>query len=405
MAAPKAATPKGLSELQERLLGYTQEESKNTKRDTRPMSSAQPGLLLNENGKTNPPITLKLNGRPAQLHDNLRRHGLEGEEAFLVVAAQYLSKCPKRRKWSFFPVDRSMEAARSVRGDRALSASLARAVASDPQGHQLPTWYQFFVGRRFREGSGKFFTPQAVASAMAQLLPRHAGAVVMDPTCGGGTFLREASRHWQGIPCQFVGNDVDRMLVGLAELVLTLSVPTNHRCTWSCLNLYDDDLAGSGLCGKVNGILANPPFSLALDRVANPGGIYRIGYRNSDAIFLDVCLELLAPGGSLVCLLPHSLVANSEFEQLRQTVERYWNLHGVVTLPEGVFYLTGNTTTRADIIHLQKKPSRRPSKSVFFANAPSVGIALNSRTTGKVENALALVIDDPRVKACVASQS
>ena len=399
MAATKAATPKGLSELQERLLGYAQAESKNQEGATHQMSSAHLSLPFNENGKTNPQITLELNGWPALLHDNLRRHGLEGEEAFLVVAAQYLSKCPKRWKWSFFPVDRSREAARLVRGDRALSASLARAVASDPQGRQLPTWYQFFVGRRFREGSGKFFTPQSVASVMAQLLPRNAGAVVMDPTCGGGTFLCEASRHWQGIPCHLVGNDVDRMLVGLAELVLTLSAPTNHRCIWSCRNLYDDDFAGTCVRGKVNGILANPPFSLALDRVANPGDIYRIGYRNSDALFLDVCLELLAPGGSLVCLLPHSLVANSEFERLRRTVEQHWNLRGVVTLPEGVFYLTGNTTTRADIIHLQKKPSRRSSQSVFFANAPSVGIALNSRTTSEAENALALVIDDPRVKA------
>ena len=368
------------------------------------MSRVQPIPPLNENGRKTLPTALELNGWTALLHDGLRRHGLEGEEAFLVVASQYLSKCPEHG-WSFFPVDRSRKAARLVSGDRALSASLAQVVASDPQGQQLPTWYQFFVGRRFREGSGKFFTPQSVASAMVQLLPRHAGAVVMDPTCGAGTFLCEASRRWQGDPCQLIGNDVDRMLVGLAELVLTLSVPTNHPCTWSCRNLYDDDLAVIGLRGKVNGILANPPFSLALDRVANPGDIYRIGYRNSDAIFLDVCLELLAPGGSLVCLLPHSLVANSEFERLRQTVERHWDLRGVITLPEGVFYLTGNTTTRADILHLQKKSSGRSSERVFFANAPSVGLALNSRTTGKTENALALVTADPRVTAFVASQS
>jgi hypothetical protein len=111
---------------------------------------------------------------------------------------------------------------------------------------------------------------------------------------------------------------------------------------------------------------------------------------------------LLAPGGSLVCLLPHSLVVNSEFDQLRRSAERHWELCGVVTLPEGVFYLTGNTTTRADIIHLRKKTGRHQQiHKAFFANAPTVGFPLNSRTTYFGENSLDLIAGDPRVLDCI----
>ncbi len=337
------------------------------------------------------------------LHNALRRYGVEGEDAFLVLASRYLdTQKAGRRDFSFFPVERGFAALNIVAHDKQVLSILDGIIAGDPQGRDLPTWYQFFFGRRFREGSGKFFTPRTIAAAMARLLPIQPGAILLDPTCGGGTFLCEASRRWGDTPCRLVGNDVDRMLVGLTELVLALSAPAHHDLEFSCFNLYDADAELRNLRGKVHGILANPPFSLPLERVAKPGELFGLGYRNSDALFLDVCLDLLAPGGSLVCLLPHSLIVNSEFEQLRRSAERHWELCGVVTLPEGVFYLTGNTTTRADIIQLRKKAGRfQQSHRAFFANAPTVGFPLNSRTTYFGENSLDLIAGDPRVLECI----
>jgi len=341
------------------------------------------------------------------LHNALRRYGVEGEDAFLVLASRYLdSQKSARRDFSFFPVERGVAALNMVAHDKQVLSILDGVVAGDPKGREMPTWYQFFLGRRFREGSGKFFTPRTIAAAMARLLPIHAGALVADLTCGGGTFLCEASRRWAEKPCQLVGNDVDRMLVGLTELVLALSAPPHHDFTFSCFNLYDADAELRNFRGKVQGILANPPFSLPLEGVAKPGELFGLGYRNSDALFLDVCLDLLAPGGNLVCLLPHSLVVNSEFDQLRRSVERHWELCGIVTLPEGVFYLTGNTTTRADIVHLRKKTGRQQQNhKVFFANAPTVGFPLNSRTTYFGENSLDIIVGDPRVLECIKASA
>jgi type I restriction-modification system DNA methylase subunit len=224
----------------------------------------------------------------------------------------------------------------------------------------------------------------------------------MDPTCGGGTFLTEALKTWGSIPCKLVGNDVDRMLVGLTEIILAISARPHHAFDLRCANLFDCGTEFQNYWGAVDCILANPPFSLALEKVGIRSKLFELGYRNSDAIFLDVCRQLLVPGGSLVCLLPHSIIVNSEYHTLRTAVEKEWELCGVITLPEGVFYLTANTSTRADIVHLRNRGGKaKPAGQSYFANAPSVGIPLNSRTNDFGENTLEMIVADARVRKCV----
>lgn len=335
----------------------------------------------------------------ARIDLGLRRHGIEGENAFLAVASAYLNERSRSRLHQF-PIDRALDIYGSIDRDRQLVRELEAMASLDPRGRKLSVVYQFFLGRKFREGSGKFFTPQPVANAMARLLPLVPDAIVMDPTCGGGTFLIEASERWRDYPCRLIGNDVDTMLAGLTELVLSLATPLRHSYSASASNLYDPNPDLRELQGQVTGILANPPFSLPLSSVGYESELFKIGYRTSDAIFLDVCLDLLQPNGSLVCLLPHSIIANAEYETLRRTVEKRWELCGVVTLPEGVFYLTGNTSARADIVHLKKRKGKSVSVSeTYFSNAPSVGLALNSRRMKSSDNALNDLVSDPRLIA------
>jgi SAM-dependent methyltransferase len=340
------------------------------------------------------------------LDNAVRRYGLEGEDAFLALASHYLQALGLRLPpKSFFPLERGLAVLDTVSHDRQVLVLLDRIVENDRHGSELPVWYQYFLGRRFREGSGKFFTPKTVASSMARLLPLKPNAVVMDPTCGGGTFLAAASRCWNSVPCRLVGNDIDKMLVGLTEIVLAVSTSPQHTVELQCANLFDCGNEFSKCWGSIDYILANPPFSLSLQRVGIRSRLFELGYQNSDAVFLDLCLQLLVPGGSLVCLLPHSIIVNSEYQQLRAAVESEWDLCGIITLPEGVFYLTANTSTRADIVHLRKKADKSPASSkVYFANAPSVGIPLNSRMSDFGENAVEMIVTDTRVKECVYAQ-
>src|SRR5438128_4801089 len=98
------------------------------------------------------------------LHNGLRRYGIEGEESFLVLASRYLElRQVASSKLRYFPLERARIAFKMVARDKQVVSIVDEIVATDPTGRELPSWYQFFIGRRFREGSGKFFTPLTVA--------------------------------------------------------------------------------------------------------------------------------------------------------------------------------------------------------------------------------------------------
>ena len=348
----------------------------------------------------------QLASQTRQLEDRLRRHGVEGEEAFYALAFRYvvhfddLLKNPPERL-----VSRGKAAFQRIEDDAGLVAFLDWMILPDNAGENLPIWYQHFVGRRFREGSGKFFTPRPIASAMANLIPRKSDAVVMDPTCGGGTFLLEASRTLQALPCHLVGNDIEQSLADLAGIVLDLGTPDNHKKSFITCNIYDPDSRLTDWYGRVDYILANPPFSLHIDAVPSGSVLFALGYRNSDALFLDVCVNLLRRGGRLVCLLPHSIVANAEFTRLRAAIEESWVLRGVIGMPEGAFHVTASTTTRADIVILDKRDGRRGSDVArVFAFSPAVGIPLNGRMRDVADNDLMNIARDPSVVAALGTE-
>lgn len=196
-----------------------------------------------------------------RLEDSFRRHGVDGEDVFYALELYYIRQ---------FNVDSSIlpkrflkhgeQALEKTAADSEIQSALDSMVASDPEGRNLPTWYQNLLGRRIRGRSGKFFTPIPIASAMASLLPVSDGAVVMDPTCGGGTFLVEASRVWEAHKCVLIANDVDASLAGLAQLILALRTPGHHEKVFATENIYQPAHELNKWHGKVDCILANPPF-------------------------------------------------------------------------------------------------------------------------------------------------
>src|SRR5436853_4111667 len=167
----------------------------------------------------------------------------------------------------------------------------------------------------------------------------------------------------------------------LTAISLCLAAPAHNRRTLIEANLNEFAAPLRRWRGRVDYLLANPPFSLSLDAVPSRSRLFALGYRTSDAVFLDVCFELLRPGGRLVCLLPHSLIVNAEFHRLRAAVEERWHLRGVIALPEGIFHLAASTTTRADILILDQLPlhGTPPIYKTVFANAPTAGVQLNRR--------------------------
>lgn len=332
------------------------------------------------------------------LENLFRLHGIEAEDAFYAISSYYIqyyqiSLTPRLNrilKKGFYSLLKSNK-------NSQLKNKLDDIIKNDPTGEQLPNIYQFFLAKRFRDQSGKFFTPHSVANAMVNLLPIKDDAIIMDPTCGGGTFLIEAAKRWKNKSYELIGNDIDDMLIDLTELVLSLG--TSEKCAKKLIvsNIYNPSLDISELFERIDYIIANPPFSLSIESFDSSSKLFLCGYRSSDALFIDLAFKLLKPGGRLVCLLPHSIISNDEFKDLRLIVEEEWYLLGIIILPEGVFQLTSNTTTRADIVVMEKKGNSKIPKKLLFGNTVTVGNPLNLRKFDSTENDLKELVSNTEV--------
>lgn len=334
-----------------------------------------------------------------------RRLGVEGEDAFYAAAYTYADQYRAHDLLKERPiVTRGQRIHQRLSLDDAAATLLAQLVEKDPRGADLPILYQHFIGRTYREGSGKFFTPRPIAAAMASLVSVEGGSVIMDPTCGGGTFLLEASALMAESSCTLVGNDVEPSLVDLTAVLLLLNSPAGHVTHVMSTNLYDPNPDVRSWYGKCDAILANPPFSLPVRQPGFQSPLHGLGYETSDALFLDVSWLLLRPGGRLVCLLPHSIVANKEYVRLRHDIERRWELRSVIGLPEGVFYVTAKASSRADIVVLDKRDGPIRDQGAVFSVTKSVGVPLSGRRAISTEdNELGRLASSDQVVATLGS--
>ncbi|MBC1195262.1 N-6 DNA methylase [Microcystis aeruginosa BLCCF158] len=327
-----------------------------------------------------------------------RQFGYEGEDVFNVIAYSYIDVFAiETTKKLDKIIMKGHCLSEIVFQDKTLQEVIYCQIKKDVNGKNLPIFYQYFLAKRFRDITGKFFTPHAIAEQMVSMLPIKSDALIMDPTCGSGTFLKEAGERWQYTPCHLIANDVDEMLVCLTELVLRINTNQSQNISLFTSNIYRPDQEIQTLFGQVDYIVANPPFSLSINLLESQSDLFNLGYRNSDALFIDLALELLKPDGRLVCLLPHSIISNKEYEKLRQSVEKSWLLTAVIILPEGVFQSTSNTTTRADIIVLDKKGKNTINKKTIFSNISSIGIPLNNQQKKTESNDLKTLLENKEV--------
>jgi type I restriction-modification system DNA methylase subunit len=311
----------------------------------------------------------------------LRENGLESDDAFWFIANYYqrMSKtnCPDSCKGY---IENITERYELIMEEKKISARISDQLGTEISQNDLANCYEYYIGRRFRSRTGKFFTPQRIATFMASCIPKNDDLVVFDPTCGGGTFLTEISERLSDCKATLIGNDVDSSLVALTELRISLANRDMHKFVSNSANLYKSSKFFDKWKSKVDYIIANPPFSLKIETIDFQSPMFNIGLKDSDMIFIDIAWSLLKQGGRMITLLPHSLSSNQDFSAFRKNVEQYWNILSIITLPEGTFHMTSNTSTRPDILILEKKDvSKEQEFNILLSNITTVGYKLNQR--------------------------
>lgn len=227
--------------------------------------------------------------------------------------------------------------------------------------------------------------------------------VILDPSCGVGSFLSmvlrtlapqvradhgsDAVAPWvaEMMASALVGIDKSERMIRLALTNLALfGVPSANLHLANALSHHGSDGEITlGLGGKAQLILTNPPFGAEFDRqelrhsefAKHVGSGERI---DSELLFMERYLEWLAPGGVLVTIIPDSILTNKgAYEALRDWLGDRIELLSVVSLPKVTFGAAG-TDTKTSILHVRKTANASPS-TAYFAVCNDIGYEVVTR--------------------------
>ncbi|MEC9245492.1 MAG: N-6 DNA methylase [Pseudomonadota bacterium] len=219
---------------------------------------------------------------------------------------------------------------------------------SDERDYAISSAYALLIGAERRKALSAFFTPpglsHAVLDTALELIAKDSGPRVLDPSCGGGSFVTPMARHMielkrkQGIPteeaCMRVLSDVRGIEIdpGLAKLTETLLRNMLRReygfTRQGPLGIVKRaDALAVRLPEKFDIVIGNPPYGKVFSRIDNEilkasGRANLGGHTNLYSLFLLRSLDWLKPGGGLVFILPTSFVAGPYFAGLRDEVFR-----------------------------------------------------------------------------------
>lgn len=263
------------------------------------------------------------------------------------------------------------------------------------------------VGQDTKSGTGEYFTPRALISAMVDVTRPKITETVCDPACGTGGFLMAAYDYMK-----FQSNDAKK-LDFLNNKALHGTDITPLVVTLGSMNLY---LHGIGkdsspiVCGDslinqpdvlYDVILANPPFG------ARPSGAvtlnrpdFYVTTSNNQLNFLQHMMRLLKDGGRAAIVLPDNvLFEGTAGKVIRQKLLTEFNLHTILRMPTGIFYKPGVKTNvlfftkgqptkdiwyydyRTNVHHtLKQKPMKRSDLDDFVACYHADDISLREET-------------------------
>lgn len=224
---------------------------------------------------------------------------------------------------------------------------------------------------------------------------------VMDPTCGVGTLLIEASNHFtrfvkdnvkvseeqSSIINTFrsngiIGQDKVERMVRLSKVnaLLLGSNPSNIDIGNSIIGKSKID----DYKGEINLIFTNPPFGAEFNEKELDLSNYPILAAchlvkksiSSELLLLDKCLAYLKEDGYLAIVLPDSVFTSKGLNSLfRDSIIKNTRIVGTIGLPSVTFAQAG-TRTNTCILILQKKKSEN---SMFMADCKDLGYVVKEK--------------------------
>lgn len=265
-----------------------------------------------------------------------------------------------------------------------------------------------FVRDNFRGNveDAQYMTPVEVVSFMVEMAlfdleqdERKDPLVILDPTCGVGSFLGAfyagALRNgYERNMLRLYGQDKVERMVRLSTINMELFQAKDHKIFSG--NSLEKGGALDDLNGSVDLILTNPPFGARIDRTQL---VQSIGANtpffsstastassvDSELLFVDRNLKLLKDGGRLMIVVPDGVVSARGMSALLRThMAKTCSIEAIVELPPTAFAQAG-TRTKTVILYL-RKGKKQQANATFIAVANGLGYQVSSRKGVQIKN-------------------
>ncbi|MGJ5151685.1 N-6 DNA methylase [Bradyrhizobium sp. HKCCYLR1023] len=244
-------------------------------------------------------------------------------------------------------------------------------------------------------------TPDARGRLLNPDLSNNAG-VILDPSCGVGSFLAESIRFAHGaMRACYKTSDVNRWLTTFVEEHVVGIDKSDRMLRLAMINLglfgakaanlkLANALAKRGpegdfctsLEGKVELILTNPPFGASFsgsDLTSFAMGRER-ARAESEVLFLERYIDWLVPEGIVASVVPDSILVNrNAFADLRRWLYDRCTVDAVFSLPPVTFGATG-TQTKTSVLIMRKERRASVAGVTYFGEAREVGFDVVTRS-------------------------
>lgn len=316
--------------------------------------------------------------------------------------------------------------------------------------------YEQFTHIKLKRAQGQFFTNRLVIEMMVKILDPEIEKTALDPAGGSGGFCTAIFRHLRRkiIQSTVPGSARrDRQLGSIKQRVFLVEKAKRLVKIAKCAML----MTGDGQSGMTHGnslgafenfdpwiqsrcnkhdttapsvIATNPPFSgqktesmisdynilqnfdFGHSCKADKNGVFVFSDKDDDILpqqapellFLERCLDWLAPGGRLGIIMPKGFLDNISYEQYRQWLLNRSILNGVVTLHKDTFQPDTGVRTCILFITKPKENENIPDDyPIFFAISQRIGqdskgnsvyvLDGNGKSTGELNHDLNEIAD------------
>ncbi|MCM1991301.1 type I restriction-modification system subunit M [Oceanirhabdus seepicola] len=250
--------------------------------------------------------------------------------------------------------------------------------------------YEYLLSKIGSAGTnGQFRTPRHIIKMMVELMKPTPTDIIIDPAAGSAGFLvaageylqknnedlftvQELKRHYN--EDMFFGFDMDRTMLRIGAMNMMLHGVESPNIE------YRDSLSEQNKdTEKYTLVLANPPFKGSLDYESVSADLLKVTKtKKTELLFLSLILRMLKKGGRSATIVPDGVLFGSSkaHKTIREEIVENHHLHGVISMPSGVFKPYAGVSTA---ILIFTKTGAGGTDKVWFYDMKADGFSLDDK--------------------------